>query len=282
MSNKEKINKELRKFIRKNLEEYISKNDVLEESLYIEGIDIDKKNKIIKFNSKHEKNINTSVIFNPTDSEINVDGINYRVISIFRRKENEDKTDGNPLIYALKGLYGWKIDTKDITGLLKQFIRISEKIKPEYDTIISITSSSRINKEFLERLNKIIKSKYQINHFFDKIPANEVLMKHYDGKKLSFRNSSKMEDAFRKMINDKNNVFSFKDIPKNLRYTIKKSVDYDPEAYQIEYGDRINDKNILILDDTISSGTTISEYCRNILEAFTPQSVTIITLFSPL
>jgi hypoxanthine-guanine phosphoribosyltransferase len=56
--------------------------------------------------------------------------------------------------------------------------------------------------------------------------------------------------------------------------------DYESEA--IEYAPFINDKNILVLDDTIASGKTISEACKIIIESFTPKSITVITLFSKL
>ena len=46
------------------------------------------------------------------------------------------------------------------------------------------------------------------------------------------------------------------------------------------YSEMINDKDILILDDTISSGKTISDSVYAINETFKPKSITVITLFS--
>ena len=84
------------------------------------------------------------------------------------------------------------------------------------------------------------------------------------------------------MIKTNNNIFSYKYIPKHLRFCIKKSIEMYPETDLLKYAEFINDKDILVLDDTISSGTTISEYCKNIMETFTPKSLTVITLFSPI
>ena len=42
----------------------------------------------------------------------------------------------------------------------------------------------------------------------------------------------------------------------------------------------IDDKNILLLDDTISSGETVSQCINRILSNFIPKSITIITLLS--
>jgi hypothetical protein len=130
----------LRKIIREIL--------ISENSWLIEGVDIDLKNKIVSFSPTHEKNVDTSTILNPTETVVN--GI--PIISIFKRKRSEEfAADGNPLIYALKGIDGWKFRNpqQDIIGLLRQFIRISEKIKSEYDTIITVPSSNPLNVEFL-------------------------------------------------------------------------------------------------------------------------------------
>ena len=137
-------------FIKKMIREFLLK----EYANLIEGIDIDKQNKTVSFNNSHEKNINTSTLINPT--YYNVNGID--VISIFKRKKSEEFSyDGNPLIYALKGINDWKFNNpqSDIINLLKQFIRIAEKIQPKYDTIITIPSTNELNTQFLYRLNKI-------------------------------------------------------------------------------------------------------------------------------
>lgn len=44
--------------------------------------------------------------------------------------------------------------------------------------------------------------------------------------------------------------------------------------------DKINDKNVLILDDTVTSGSTISLFTKDILEMSKPLKITVITLFS--
>ena len=58
---------------------------VIEESFcyLVEGIDIDRTNKIVSFNPGHENNVDTSILLNPTYYEVN--GIS--VISIFKRKK---------------------------------------------------------------------------------------------------------------------------------------------------------------------------------------------------
>lgn len=272
--------KELTPF-RQWLREQELKQEKIDNSFSVvlsEGIDIDLKNKIVEFNDKHENNVDTSTAYNPTEYKFK--GID--VISIFKRKKSTISTDGdgNPLIYALKGLKDWKIDDKSITELFKNFISISKKIKPKYDTIISISSSSSLNTKFLYRLNKIIKSEKQITDLFSKLPANEILIQGDIDPKCSDKEFKIIQDRILEMI-IKDNYFTYKTIPTNLRkYIVNSSVINGDDA--LKYSDSINDKDILILDDTISSGETISDNVKAIRDTFAPKSITVITLFSKL
>lgn len=265
----------------------INESIIKENINLIEGIDVDYINKVVSFNDDHQENVDTSTIINPTHYKIN----DIDVISIFKRKKSDEFTlDGNPLIYALKGIKGWKMNNKtDIINLLRKFIRISEKIKEKYDTIITIPSTNELNVNFLHRLNKIIKSKYQIKDFLDKLTIDEVYENYIDWKSMNNdfgdefpMNQRKMNKFFSNMEKDNNHYFSYKYIQDtNLRKYITKTMDIDNEKI-IEYSSYINDKDILILDDTIGSGNSISKATRAINDTFDPKSITVITLFSKL
>ena len=275
-----------KEILRKMIREEILKSEM--ETSLIEGIDIDNDKKIISFNPNHEDNVDTSILLNPTYDVI--DGIN--VISIFKRKDNLDKTDGNPLIYALKNKKGWKFknQTEDIINLLKQFIRIAEKIKPEYATIITVPSSNPLNTYFLHRLNKIIQAKTKVTDYFYKLNADDVwedwIAWGEITKDFGEVNDKKVKvillQYFKAMEQENSNMFSFRFIKDTkLRKYIKKTMwSKDKDEKQIKYAPFINDKDILILDDTISSGASISEACKGILESFVPKTITVITLFS--
>ena len=275
-----KKNIELRKIIREILlKEY-------NFPFIFEGIDIDNQNKTVSFNPSHENNVNTSIKFNPVYGNLN--GI--ETISIFQRKDNDNKTDGNPLVYALKGIKGWKFlnPKEDIIALLKQFIRIAEKIKLEYDTIITIPSTNPLNIHFLHRLNKIIKAEVKIKDYLTKLSADDVWEDYIDFKQMSLDYGDKykvvekdMLKYFKDMEYKNNNIFSFKYISNiKLRKYIKKTMFTEYVDSEIKFAPFINGKNVLILDDTISTGASISEMCNNILETYVPNSITVITLFS--
>lgn len=266
----------------KTFREWLNEKEVKQEKIdiqyskLVEGIDIDNVKKIVKFNNSHEENTDTSEYLNPTYYKIK----EIDVISIFKRKQNTDKNDGSPLIHALKGNYNWKIDDKSVLQLFKQFIKISKKIKDNYDTIISIQSSSSLNTNFLYRLNKVIKSENQITDIFSKLPASEILEKYVDTPNMSEKDAQIIINSLRQMI-EKDDYFTYKEIPTNLRkYICNSCTIYGNDI--LKYSEMINDKDILILDDTISSGETISDNVKVIRDTFQPKSITVITLFSKL
>ena len=66
-----------------------------------------------------------------------------------------------------------------------------------------------------------------------------------------------------------------------MRKVIEHTIKISDELYG-KYIDAINDKNILIIDDSLTFGNTIREACKIITEAYTPRTITVLTLFSPL
>lgn len=227
-----------------------------------EGIDIDFRNRMVKINLNHENGIDTSITNNP--NIITLNGI--KVISFFKRKKLKDNSgDGNPLIYALKGINGWKISKFDIDLLYKQFLSIVTKINNKYDTIIKTPSNNELNNIFLDKLQKSIKCENTIESPFGKLEKDDV-------------DTVRLNNGFSRM--DK--YFTFKHIPVDLRKHIKKIYNDNYIQDEIEDAIKINGKDILILDDTISSGSTISNMVETIEKLYDPKSITVITLFSKL
>ena len=56
---------------------------------------------------------------------------------------------------------------------------------------------------------------------------------------------------------------------------------FDPIAFRTgSWGDKINDKNLLFVDDVLSSGSTLLVAERLIRSRFNPKSIAILTMFS--
>jgi phosphoribosylpyrophosphate synthetase len=132
-------------------------------------------------------------------------------------------------------------------------------------------------------ISKQVKSKNIINEFFTKTTIEEIvdddlidkyqIQKDYpnDFNKVIFE----IHRSFRRM---KGKFFEAKYVDKKyLKYIKYISLNNDENLRQY-----IDNKNILLLDDTISSGETISQCINGILSNFMPKSITIITLLSKL
>ena len=274
----------------------ISLNEYMDNTMF-EGIDLDKDKHTVSFNPNHQNYVDTNDPWNPKPIYNEVDG--YKVISIFKRKDTEDNLDGNPLIYALKGIRGWKFKTPsyDIFALLRRFVAVTKELKENFDVIITTPSSNKLNTEVLYKVKRLINYKVSYDDFFQKLEANDVYegflntdwfdthCKNKDEEekihRLIFRAICNMNKPKSKDGND--GIFSYKFLNKRLRNVILQSM-YINDYYKddITYGKYLNGKKILVIDDTVASGKTISDSAEAILETYAPESITFLTLFSPL
>ena len=277
----------------KGLKEYITeqltsrqsrfdKFDSLEDDEFlIEGLQLDYKNKIVKLDDS-----DNGVVFLRKPLEYHYKSMN--VISIFKRTKfnselNNRNPDGNPFIYALKGKFGWKLDMtiSDVKKYMKIFIENCKSIKKKYDTCIMIPSKSSVNELFMKELKKNIDCKDYINKFFEKMPTDEVLMNGIDYHKIDKENdevnAKSIVKRIKKAIDDMGDYFEAKKIHKELLQYIK-YITYDEENSEIR--EKIDGKDVLILDDIISSGESVSQAVEALKSGFEPKSITVITLLS--
>jgi hypothetical protein len=265
-----------------------------------EGIDIyidsHKKGKYVVFTDEHEYGVNTSLDFNPRRYDKKVGSYTLTCISIFLRKEyfKFGNKDGNPLIYALKGLYGWRIDKKNKEDLMKRFHDIVAKMDKEvkYDTIVIIPSSNELNNIVARGVIKNIGYKvHLIKGFFSKISIDDFdEVECFDYEKmyevLGDKEANQMCSMFfRSLKTMRSGIFQMKLVPTEARKIFdfinfgKLSLIDDNVKYKHVHK-MINDKNILLIDDTISTGETLSIYSRSMLKSFAPKSITVLTLLS--
>ena len=256
-----------------------------------EGIDLkqDGDKRTVSVTNNHQNYVDTNDYKNPKLFDGECRG--YRTISIFQRKTTEDGFDANPLLYALKGLKGWELGDKkkDLMILLKNFVSAS-KLLPKYDTIIMTASSNKLNHIVFNYLLRLVHHDYAFEEFFEKLSADEVYESFIDDEyiKNNFKNPKSVykviDDAFKMMHVENKGVFSYKYIYRSAyREAIIKSLKIkDYPSCQLNYAEAINGKDILVFDDTITTGKTISDSAEAIKEMFVPKSLTFITLFSAL
>ena len=266
----------------------VSKKD--DTNCLFEGINIDRVNKTVEYDDSHERGVITGNYMSVPDPVYSKTKEGFPVISIFERTAYESyergDPDSNPLIYAMKGVNDWafKNGEHDVYRFFRRFVQIAKGIKTKYDTIIKIPSKSDLNNIFISNVSRIIGCENVITDSFCKMFASEVhelinYKKIHDENPNNYeRIARQLEQHVRKQDIDDDSFFSFKEIPPPLRKYIGQV--FRQKDTMLDLSPQINDKDILILDDTIASGTTISHMCECVLDLYTPKSITIITLFS--
>lgn len=272
--------KSLQEMLKESFEKsYI--NDL--DNYIVEGLNIDVDNKTVSLTDAHNSGIDFSLVNNPVYDKHN----GYDVISIFKRTSltdiNNTQRDGNPFIYALKKKNRWKfnITSEEINKYIRRFLTVYKKINNKYDTIIITPSASELNEKFMNVISKQVNADKIINEYFVKLTKEEIIDDDLidierirnDYGNLFNKVMSEIHRSFRRM---KGETFEAKYVKKEyLKYIkyIETNGDDDIRKY-------IDDKDILLLDDTISSGETVSQCINGILSNFIPKSITIITLLS--
>lgn len=266
----------IRELVREELRKYVD-----------EGIDIPKR-RTVAVNNNHQDYVDTNNYHEPylfTDEHRG-----YKTISIFQRKSTLDKIDSNPLLNALKQRKGWKFNSakEDLQKLLRNFVSAA-KLLPRYDTIIMTPSNNQLNEIVFGYLIRLIPHNYHIKDFFQKMTAEEVykcmiddnyIAKHFSN--ISDKVLDDIDDAFSEMVNNNNGIFSYKYLQRAAyREIILQSMKIKRYPHcELNYAENINGKDVLVFDDTITTGKTISDSGKAIKAMFNPKSITYITLFS--
>lgn len=259
-----------------------------------EGIDYNTYNNTVKFTDEHEDNVDTSIEANPSRDERIVNGV--KVWSIFRRKRSPfndvEKLDGNPLLYALKNIDGWRFVSKaNRDAFNKRMEAVVDKFLSLYQAEITVIvpSGSEVN----EMLAGMIKSKAPqsvvLGDVMRKLSCDEVwgelsqlgspFRRQFAKTPAQWRQTTiEMTDALAKMRKLRNGYFTYHLTPNKYRDAITVTLAKD-DTTCARYVPEFYNKNILIIDDSISRGATIKNAC-DIIKDFSPNSITVLTLFS--
>lgn len=255
-----------------------------------EGIDFDPHTKTVSYNPSHEENVDTSIEHNPTmDGDIVP---NVQVWSIFKRKRGL-RGDGNPLVYALKGEGGWTFrDESDRNAIEKQFDAIATKFATMYPVGVTILmpSGSELNMHIADVVMSKSRNAELIKGVICKLTTEEVddIVLDFNSKFREFYKdefNSKYYELGRYldlMDKERNGYFSRHLIKNNqMRDVLDSTLKLSDDRFA-EFANKINDQDVLIIDDTISRGQSIKEACQIMLESYAPKSITVLTLLSKL
>ena len=260
----------------------------------VEGIDIDVDSipHTVGFNPNHQEYVDTNDPWNPYPIYNTING--YKVISVFVRKRTDDRYDANPLLKALKGHKDWTFRDEhyDLMALLRRFVAVTKELNENFDVIITTPSNNQLNNRIFDIVERIIPHRAAIKDFFKKYNANFVLDYMIDDDLIAQMSNTQeqyidckkeIERSIMRMNQKNNGIFSYKYIEEGYRkYVIQSMYISDNVKSNLELANVINGKRVLVLDDTVTSGKTISDSAEALMDTFDPFDITFLTLFSPL
>ena len=241
---------------------------IIRESInyVLEGLDLDPVYGTVSMNPNHQNYVDTNDAWSPQPYYSTING--YKVISLFK-----NKYDHNPLIWALKNKkWRFKNPRYDIMFLLRRLVAVTRELHEQFDVIITTPSASSLNNELLSKIERLVPHSKSFKNFFTKYSAKEV----YDALPNMYK--KELGVYFQEMQRANNGVFSYKYIPAKLRSKIGETMRTNGG---LSLADEINGKRILILDDTVTTGKTISDSAKALMSTFTPASITFCTIMTP-
>lgn len=254
-----------------------------EQDIMTEGIDVDMRS--VTMTDRHEKLVDTSASNIPsvlTDIVPNV-----MVWSVFKRKSGE-WGDGNPLVYALKNEKRYKLmNRRAVFSRIEYIVNKFFQQNSGVDVTIAVPSTNQLNNLFASIVARNCTNPKYIKNLFIKMTTEEVADCVYQIGSLFRRKygnlfGQKYEALKRDMGDMPYDTFQFHKVrDMEMRKVIEKTIKLSDEVFG-EYVDAINGKNVLIIDDSMTLGQTIKEACKIISSAYTPKTITVLTLFSPL
>lgn len=264
------------------------------EQVFVEGIDIDYSNFKVRYNPRHQNNVNTSEKENPTVDNDVVPGV--PVWSIFTRNSLSE-LDGNPLIYAMKRERGWNFGSrKDKDAIKRQFDKILDKFLAthHYDITLVIPTSSHVNEMIASEIIRKDPSVEYIDGVLVKLTVDDVwsmvntkgssFMRHYRrmGENAVIEALTSLKNYLSKMKSAKRGKFTRHFVDDvEMRNVLDMTLKHNPDPIS-EDATKINNHDVLIIDDTISRGQTIREAVNTIRTCYRPNSISVLTMFSRL
>lgn len=260
----------------------------------IEGIIYNPQKKTVRYSKYTGKDVDTE------SNEIFVDKKTIKGITIYSvfKRSRDTESDGNPLIYALKGESGWKFQDEnnknEFLSRLDTKVSIISKNFLDKDTTVLTPSSRNLNKLLGNLLKKNLNHITLLDDVVRKMTIGEVykyileddseFRKNYK----DFRLSRAYKDFLlycKKSIDGYTEEVDMMEEPFKLHFIDDATMrSYITKTLKVEtnddYFDKLDGKNVIIIDDTVYSGNSIRQMIREIKTCYKPKSISVLTLFS--
>lgn len=216
------------------------------------GINISRDG-FVALDHTHQKRVNTSLEANPTSRRWG----DVVVHHVFRRNKTGDlDRDGNPLIYALKGMNGYNIVPMYRMRILARGQEILEKCVGlcGADFIMPMPSSYGFSKEFAEMVSATTETPLLDSQFLRKKTVAEMLAQY--GQQIPDDLTGQREKEYKSQLYDWRQMKSGQKVSmKEINPKLRKY--FDP--FEIADGaPDIRDRNVVLVDDIMSSGASLS------------------------
>jgi hypothetical protein len=209
-------------------------------------------NKTVIIDHSHQELVDTSIEGNPTEGAI--DGL--RIQYVFRRKTTKGHDrDGNPLVYALKEMNGYRMQPMYHQMLYKRADEILAAFVGDLDVdaLVDVPSSKPLCRLFATRVAEVSGLPLVESNFLRKRTVGEVL----DAIDASFPQFTKDRDkrAFKAELGQlrrakRDTDFQMKEVAKPMRRF------FQPFTVSGEVP-ALAGQRIALIDDLVSSGTSI-------------------------
>jgi len=246
----------------------INFQDYLELKILSEGISI--QNDELVFDYKNKDGLSSSFgkgkKFTPYEKKASISG--NTIYSVYNVKDLK----GAPTIKAIKSGVANSSDYRHFIKRTAIFIssKILKKSKP--DIVITPASTSFILNDLIEELKSIMPHVKFLKEKFSKVLDPKKITIDLDHPKITDKIIDVLESILKRAKRD--GYFQLKKVlPQNRKFLKNYFNLIDDYKYE-----KIKGKNIVLLDDVVSSGSTFEEMIR-IIEQYGPNTINGVTIF---
>lgn len=214
------------------------------------------------FDDSHQRRVDTSLDKNPTMTIKN--GLLVR--HVFRRNKTGDKDrDGNPLIYALKGIHGYQIAPAVKHQFLERAAEIVRSFSHELDSelIVPLPSGSAFCAEFVAFLCQITGLRLHNADFIRKRTIEEMLARHGgslpEGINENILKAVKSQLAVWRRLNP-GQLVSMKQINPKIRHC------FEPVTLSRDVSE-LAGRRVVLVDDLMATGASMTS-ASNLFRSF--------------
>jgi hypothetical protein len=188
-----------------------------------------------------------------------------QMFSVYKKASSADKKEYQEVLSALKGQSSqYTMDPDSYDKFLKRTALYLSKIVTQnrIDTIIVLDTSSKLLPDLIIKMNRYLPKYYDIHTY------NRGLFKNPNISEIEISTQYNMQDKtvreLRRVLDKakQDQYFSIKKIPTQFRQVIKNWLILNDKILS-----KIVDKNVMIVDDIITTGTTAKEAASLIQDA---------------